>query len=49
MKLVTGSCQIINHSYAPEKGGLYLKVTEQKSGLWVRAGLIGHQGEDLKT
>lgn len=48
MKLVIRNCQIINHNYATENGGLYLEVTEQKSGLWVRAGVTGHQGEDLK-
>lgn len=48
MKVIR-NCQIINHNYATENGGLYLKVTEQKLGLWVRAGLPGHQGKDLEN
>ena len=50
MKLVNrGTCQIIKKNYAIEKGRLYLRVREQKSGLQVRAGLAQHRGEDLKN
>lgn len=50
MKLVNrGTCQIIKKNYAIEKGRLYLRVREQKSGLQVRAGLAQHWGDDLKN
>lgn len=50
MKLMNrGTCQIIKQNYVREKGRLYLRVREQKSGLQVRAGLAQHWGEDLKN